>query len=112
MESIVNSEVNRNPAKETLDDIREKHNPGLTAEFLSLFGNPSGLKFLTHDFDPDSNMTMETVIKQARSIISSQKYKFKLPVSLYALIINFLNGEKTWYDNNNVSHSTNLNSED
>ncbi len=110
MESIENPEVNRNPAKETLEDIRKKHNPGLTAEFLSLFETPSGLKFLTHDFDPDSNMTMGTVIKQARSIISSQKYKFKLPVSLYALIINFLNGGKIWYDYNNVPHNTNLNS--
>ena len=53
---------------------------------------------------------MGTVIKQARSIISSQKYKFKLPVSLYALIINFLNGGKIWYDYNNVPHNTNLNS--
>lgn len=110
MELIANSEVNRNTSKETLEDIRKKHNPGITAEFLSLFGVPSGLKFLTHDFDPDSNMTMATVVKQVRSVISSQKYIFKLPGSLYALIINFLNGEKNWYDYNNISHSTNLNS--
>lgn len=110
MESIVVSEVNSNASKDTLKDIRGKHTPGLTAEFLSLFGVPSGLKFLTHDFDPDSNMTMVTVIKQVRSIMSSQKYNFKLPSSLYALIINFLSGEKMWYDYNNVPHDTNLNS--
>ena len=109
MEPIIVSEDNSNTSKETLADIRKKHNPGITAEFLSLFGAPSGLKFLTHDFDPDSNMTMATVIKQVRSIISSQKYICKLPSSLYALIINFLSGEK-WYDYNNVSHSTNLSS--
>lgn len=103
------SEANNTP-KETLESIRGKHNPGLTAEFLSLFGVPRGLKFLTHDFDPDSNMTMAIVIKQVRSIISSPKYNFKLPVSLYALIINFLNGEKLWSDYNNAPHSTNLNS--
>lgn len=103
------SEVNKTP-KETIENIRGKHNPGLTAEFLSLFGVPSGLKFLTHDFDPDSNMTMATVINQVGSIISSPKYNFKLPGSLYGLIINFLSGEKMWYDYNNISHSTNLNS--
>ena len=108
MESIVESEV-KSPPKETLESIRRKHTPGITAEFLSLFGVPSGLKFLTHDFDPDSNMTMTTVIKQVRSIMSSQKYNFKLPRSLYGLIINFLSGEK-WYDYNNVSHRTNLSS--
>lgn len=109
MSMIGVSEVN-NTSKETLENIRGKHNPGLTGEFLSLFGVPSGLKFLTHDFDPDSNMTMATVINQVGSIISSPKYNFKLPGSLYGLIINFLSGEKMWYDYNNISHSTNLNS--
>ena len=93
IESIVISEVN-STSKENLENIRKKHTPGITAEFLSLFGVPSGLKFLTHDFDPDSNMTMTIVIKQVHSIISSQKYNFKLPGSLYGLIINFLSGEK------------------
>lgn len=109
MESMVVSEVD-SKSKETLAYIREKHNPGITAEFLSLFGAPSGIKFLTHDFDPDSDMTMAAVINQVRSIMLSQKYKFKLPGSLYALIINFLTGEKKWYDYNNSPHSTNLNS--
>lgn len=93
-----------------LSKIREQHNPGLTAEFMSLFGVPSGLKFLTHDFNPDSNITMATVIEQTRSILSSPKYNFKLPKSLYALMINFLNGEKNWLDYNNAYHTANLNS--
>lgn len=109
MESIVVSE-HKNTNNETLESLRSKHNPGITAEFLSLFGVPNGLKFLTHDFDPDSNMTMATVIKQARSIISSQKYNFKIPKSLYALIDSFITGGKTWNDYNNASHSANLSS--
>ncbi|MBD5186665.1 MAG: hypothetical protein HDS80_03580 [Bacteroidales bacterium] len=109
MDSIVVSEVNSSP-KETLEEIRKKHTPGITAKFLSQFEVPSGLKFLTHNFDPDSNMTMATVIKQVSSIISSQEYNYKLPGSLYGLIINFIRGEKKWLDYNNESHSTNLSS--
>lgn len=109
LESIVVPEV-KSSSKETLENIREKHNPGITAEFLSLFGAPNGLKFLTHDFDPDSDMTMEAVEQQVRSIISSRKYIYKLPGSLYALIINFIGGEKVWYDYKNEPHVANLNS--
>ena len=92
-----------------LSDLRLKHHPTITAEFLSSFGDPNGLKFLTHDFDPDSSMTMATVVKQVSSIIDSKKYIYKLPGSLYALFINFLRGERKWYDYNNASHHTNLN---
>lgn len=112
MKSIVFSETNSNALKDTptLVDLRGKHNPKITAEFLSLFGVPKGLKFLTHDFDPDSHITMAIVIKQALSIISSQKYNFKLPISLYALMINFLSEGRKWYDYNNSAHEINLSS--
>lgn len=110
IETIGSSTITRNSSKKSLDDIRKKHNPGITAEFLSLFGSPNGLKFLTHDFDPDSDMSMTIVVNQAHAIISSPKYNYKLPKSLYALIINFLSGEKPWYDHNNTPHTVNLES--
>ena len=108
VDMIGSTPISNITSKENLDVIRKKHNPGTTAQFLSLFGDPNGFKFLTHDFDPDSEITMASIIKQARSILSSKKYYYKLPVSLYALMANFLSGEKSWYDYSNTLHKANL----
>lgn len=94
-----------------IERIRLKHHPDITAEFLSLFGSPDGLKFLTHDFDPDSGMTMENVIKQVENILGSEKYKYQLPKSLFGLINGFINGSK-WIDYDGAEHFTYLKSDE
>lgn len=99
---------------ESLEDIQKGHNPIITAKFLSLFTSPSGLKFLTHDFDPESDTTMGMVIEQANTILNSPEYHFKIPDSLYAVINGFINGKSRnndgWNDNNWEKHLINLSS--
>lgn len=68
--------------------IRTKFNPLSTADFLSLFGAPSGLKFLTHDFDPNSDMSMHRLLKQVNNII--KEWKDKIPESLHKLMTSFV----------------------
>lgn len=72
-----------------------------TANFLSLFGVPSGLKFLTHDFDPDDNLTMEQMINNANYLLE----KSGINGSIYALLNNFINGKGEWYDFRGKKHS-------
>lgn len=74
---------------------RKKFDPLITADFLSLFGAPSGLKFLTHDFDPNSDMSMPQLLKQVNIIIT--KWKDKIPESLRNLILSFVQ-KGDWID--------------
>lgn len=67
---------------------RTKFNPLITADFLSLFGAPSGFKFLTHDFDPNSDMSMPRLLKQVNNII--KEWKDKIPESLHVLMTSFV----------------------
>lgn len=92
-------------------EIREQHNPAITADFLSLFGSPDGLKFLTHDFDSDSEYDVEKVIKQVTDILDSSKYKFQLPKSLYGLFKGFIYGP-LWKDSDGDDHKIYLKSEE
>jgi len=94
-----------------IDTIRLKHNPALTAEFLSLFGSPDGLKFLTHDFDPGADVTMEEVRKRAEKILLSDKFSYQLPKSLIQLFKGFLNGP-SWLDSHGDRHNLHLDSEE
>lgn len=97
--------------EEKTDPSKQKssHFPKDTATFLSLFNNPNGLKFLTHDFDPNSDMTYEKLMQQAQDNLKTATH---LPPSLYALISTFLTGGKDgkgkWRDSNNKEHSQNF----
>lgn len=95
----------------SFESNRKKHRPDVTAIFLALLGVPSELKFLTHDFDPNSDMSMTTVIGRANEIINSKEYRFKIPGSLYVLFSRFINGGDTWTDYKGIKHSFYLNSE-
>ena len=75
-----------------------------TANFLANFNRPNGFKYLTHDFDTESNMTLPDLREQSYKLLESEKGK--IPDSLYVLIYAYLSG-KTWRDafgdNNNIS---------
>ena len=88
------------------------HAPKDTAAFLSLFNYEDGFKFLTHDYDPDSEMAYDQLIKTAQdAFMSSSAIKErKIPTSLYAFMRTVLFGEgkyKTWKDCNGKDHSEN-----
>ena len=96
--------------KNSYDNNRRKHRPDITANLLSLMGAPSGLKFLTHDFDPTSDISMSNVIDTANQIINSDDYRFKIPGSLYSLFNGFINGPK-WTDYKRDGHTFHMNSD-
>lgn len=88
---------------------RTKFNPLITADFLSLFGAPSGLKFLTHDFDPNSDMSMPRLLKQVNSII--KEWKDKIPESLRILMTSFIK-KGDWIDFKGKKHKLFLEGDD
>lgn len=89
--------------------IRTAHNPTTTADLLSTFTNPNGLKFLTHDFDPDSVLTIQDIKNRARNVLDSYENKF-VDGALRKLLNGFINGPE-WIDYKNVTHSFYLNCE-
>lgn len=95
--------------KSSYNDNLRNHRPDLTAKLLSLMGAPGGLKFLTHDFDPNSENNMLIVIERANEIIHSKDYSFKIPGSLYRLFDGFING-KNWTDYTGQEHTVYLKS--
>lgn len=90
--------------------IAAVHAPKDTAAFLSLFNYEDGFKFLTHDFDPDSEMEYGQLIKNAQDAFTSASKERKIPSSLYSFMHTVLFGEgkyKTWKDCNGKNHSEN-----
>lgn len=86
------------------------HAPKDTATFLSLFNHEDGYKFLTHSFDPDSEIEYDQLIELARNTFLTAKEKYTIPKSLYALMFVMLYGgkEKTWTDSNGVRQTENF----
>ncbi len=93
------------------------HAPKDTASFLSLFNDPNGFKFLTHDFDPDSDMNYDKLMKQVREQFKEATTKYRIPTNLYALISAFIFGGtdkdgkvRTWMDCDGKFHNQNYTS--
>lgn len=88
----------------------QPHTPKDTAAFLSLFNHEDGFKFLTHDFDPESEMEYSQLLKMARDTFMCAKDKYTIPKSLYALMFTMLYGgeDKTWMDSNGKRQSENF----
>lgn len=88
----------------------QPHAPKDTAAFLSLFNHEDGFKFLTHDFDPDSEMEYSQLLKMVRDTFMSAKDKYTIPKSLYALMFTMLYGgkDKTWMDSNGKRQTENF----
>jgi hypothetical protein len=96
-----NSFTRSQNSSSNFDELRAKHMPEKTADFLYLFGVPSGLKFLTHDFDPESPITMDALILHVEQICNNHKGTHK---SIFALLQSFING-KEWTDSYGAKHS-------
>lgn len=90
------------------------HAPKDTASFLSLFNDPNGFKFLTHDFDPDSDMNYDKLMKQVKEQFKEATSKYRIPKNLYALMSAFIYGgtdkdgkDRTWMDCDGKIHKGN-----
>lgn len=70
-----------------------------TSRFLSLFNDPEGLKYLTHDFDSTDDNGLHDLVtlrKQCQKILKEQNNT--IPKSLLLLINGFVNGTPSWFD--------------
>lgn len=95
------------------------HAPKDTASFLSLFNDPNGFKFLTHDFDPDSDMNYDKLMKQVREVFKKESSLFKIPPTLWAQMNAFINGgkgkdgkERAWRDCDGFFHTSSYSSKE
>ena len=92
------------------------HKPKDTAEFLSLFSQREGFKYLTHNFD-SADMTMDSMLSKVRKVFEEKSMEFEIPKSLWALLNTFINGGKSkdgspaqWQDFKGKFHKENYNS--
>lgn len=113
-------ETNSNIEGKRKDNGQEQiHAPKDTAAFLSLFNHEDGFKFLTHAYDPDSEMEYCQLLKSAQETFLQVTSKdnaqpLTIPTTLYALMKALLfggrdkNGKaKGWIDCNRKSHTEN-----
>ncbi|MCD8292126.1 MAG: hypothetical protein LUC91_11595 [Prevotella sp.] len=78
-----------------------------TAQFLSKFNDPMGLKYLTHDFDNIDDgrpRTIEDLLKVVTKILDAED----LPKSLWSLINGYINTE-SWVDTYGNEHTSCIN---
>lgn len=64
-------------------------NPKHVADFMSLFNQRDGLKYLTHDFDEDSNFDIDNFLISAESIFIETTKRLKIPPSLWRIVKQF-----------------------
>lgn len=76
----------------TISRGKQEHRPKDTAAFLSLFNNPKGFKFLTHDFNPGEKISYEEFLGGVKERFDEETKNKKIPQSLYALMKAFLKG--------------------
>lgn len=100
--------------KKAKDVKPKKHAPKDTASFLALFNDPKGFKFLTHDFDPDSDMNYEKLMANVQATFKHAAREYTIPKSLYALMNTVIKGgrkgekDNTWTDAEGIKHSENF----
>ncbi len=81
-----------------------------TAKFLSLFNDPMGFKYLTHDFDHVNDgrpQSLDDLYQQVTNIL--KKREFDIPLSLWTPINYYINGGNEWLDTFGKSHNSFLN---
>lgn len=110
-------EEQKNETKEDTKNSRTA-TPKDTASFLSLFNDSNGFKFLTHDFDPDSNMDYDKLMMQVTAKFEEASARYRIPKSLWGLMKAFITGkdkdgkETTWLDCDKKAHIGNFSSHD
>jgi hypothetical protein len=72
----------------TIEKIRQ-HKPKDVANFMYLFNNPNGLKYLTHDFDQQKDFDIELFLENTKKIFEKETKKLKIPTYLYSIINEF-----------------------
>lgn len=80
---------NQNSIKKN-NTVTEYSNPKNVADFMSLFDDPKGLKYLTHDFDEsDQVFHIDEFLKLANDVFSQNTRNRSIPKSLWAIVNEF-----------------------
>jgi len=77
-------------------------NPKHVAQFMSLFNQRDGLKYLTHDFDESGEFDMDSFLTEIRKVCVENFGQLEIPKSLTELFNNFVNEKNpkwTAFDN-------------
>ncbi len=73
----------------------EKGNPKDVAQFMSLFNQRDGLKYLTHDFDENGDFDMDSFLAQARKVCTESFDQLEIPKTLKDLLTQFAFEQKS-----------------
>jgi hypothetical protein len=74
---------------------RRGHRPKDTAEFLNLFNDPNGFKYLTHDFSDYEDI--DKLLEKFKSVFDKATQKYEIPTTLYSLVKSFIFGQQSRY---------------
>lgn len=64
-------------------------NPKHVADFMSLFNQRDGLKYLTHDYDENSDFKIDDFLKSANEIFNKKTKELNIPSSLWQIVKQF-----------------------
>jgi hypothetical protein len=74
-----------------------KGNPKHVADFMDLFNQRDGLKYLTHDFDESGEFDIDEFLAKAKAVCTEKFKELEIPKSLKELINQFpLESEPKW----------------
>lgn len=63
-----------------------KPNPKHVADFMSLFNKRDGLKYLTHDYDENSDFDIDKFLISANNVFKEKTKKLNIPQSLWRIV--------------------------
>lgn len=92
---ISDFQIQLNEIKQTIEKNETVHiepNPKHVADFMSLFNQREGLKYLTHDYDEDSEFKIDKFLKDAHIVFrkkTSGPNRLYIPVSLWKIVEQF-----------------------
>lgn len=69
--------------------VVKKHKPKDVANFMYLFNNPNGLKYLTHDFDQQKDFDIELFLENTKKVFKKETNKLSIPEYLFSIINQF-----------------------
>jgi len=84
----IKSEQNNNELSQE-NRIISLSNPKHVADFMSLFNQREGLKYLTHDYDESSEFDIDQFLRSANNVFVEYTRKLNIPTSLWRIVKQF-----------------------
>ncbi len=100
LRAYLHSQAKGEEKKEQLENKYQKQpNPKDVANFMSLFNQRDGLKYLTHDFDESADFDIDKFLISAKKVFDKETRKLNIPQSLWRIVKQFAFESKQteWY---------------